>query len=95
MTITGDKIHKYLGINIDYSSSVKLLFYAVNYIGNVINDIPEYIKGESETPAKHQLFDIVEDATKPSWTDADLFRQFLTHILYLENRSHTDLQNMH
>ena len=45
MNITRDKIHKYLGMNIDYSLPGKLIFYVINFIGNILNDIPEYMKG--------------------------------------------------
>ena len=45
MTITRGKIHKYLGINIYYSLTVKVKFSMVDYIGNILDDIPEYIKG--------------------------------------------------
>ena len=45
MTITGDKIHKCLGMIIDYSSPDKLMLYMVDYIGKIIDDIPEDMKG--------------------------------------------------
>ena len=28
----------------------------VNYIGNILDEIPEYMKGESATPYPHHLF---------------------------------------
>ena len=40
MTITRGKIHKYLGMNIDYSSPVKLIFSVVDYIRKILYDIP-------------------------------------------------------
>ena len=43
----------------------------IDYIGNMIDNIPEYMKGESVTPVAHHLFDIVEDATKLSRTHAE------------------------
>ena len=73
MTITRGKVHKYLGMNIDYSSPGKLIFSMINYIGKMIDDIPKYMKGEPATPAAHQLFDIVEDATELSQANTDLF----------------------
>ena len=66
MTITQGKVHKYLGMTIDYSSSGKLIFLIINYIGNMLDNIPEDMKGESATPASHHLFDIAEDTTKLS-----------------------------
>ena len=47
-----------------------------DYIGKMLYGIPEHMKGGSATPAAHQLFYILEDATKISRPDADLFRQF-------------------
>ena len=66
MTITWGKVHKYLGTKIDYSSPGKVIFSIINYIGNMIDDIPEDIKGESYIPAAHRLLGIAEDTTKLS-----------------------------
>ena len=43
----------------------------------MLDDIPEYMKGESAKPTTHHIFDITEDATKLSRTDADLFHHFV------------------
>ena len=40
MTITRGKVHKYLRMTIDYSSPGKVIFSMVNYIGNMLDDIP-------------------------------------------------------
>ena len=45
MTITWGKIHKYLRMTIDCSSPGKVIFCMVNYIGKVLGDIPEDMKG--------------------------------------------------
>ena len=50
------------------------------------------MKGELATPTAHHLFDIAEDATKLSQTDADLFHHFVAQILYLSNRARPDIQ---
>ena len=52
------KVHKYLGMTIDYSLPGKVIFLTINYIINILDDIPEYMKGESATPAANRLFDI-------------------------------------
>ena len=46
ITIMRGKIHKYLGMNINYSFSGKLIFSIINYIGKIIYDILEYMKEE-------------------------------------------------
>ena len=63
----------------------------VDYIVNILDDTPEDIKGQSATPASYHLFDIVGDATKLSQTDADLFNNFVTQILYLSNQALPDI----
>ena len=40
MTITRGNVHKYLGMNINYSSPGKVIFYMFDYIGKMLNDIP-------------------------------------------------------
>ena len=91
MTITRGKLHKYLGMTNDYSSTDKVIFLMIDYIGKFIDDIPEDIKGGSSTPAAHHLFDISEDATKLSQDYADLFHHFVAQLLYLSNRARLDI----
>ena len=92
MTITQGKVHKYLGVNIDYSFPGKVIFLMIDYIGKMIEGILEDMKGETATPTSHQLFDIAEDAKKLSQADADLFHQFVAQLLYLSRRTRTDIQ---
>ena len=66
MTIMRVKVHKYLRMTIDYSSPGKLILSMINYIGKMLDNIPEDMKVESAPPAAHQFFDIAEDATKMS-----------------------------
>ena len=83
--------HKYLGINIDYSSLGKVKFTMVNYIGKMLDDIPRDMKVKSETPDSHHFFDASEDATKLSQTDADLLNHFVVQILYLSKQERSDI----
>ena len=46
MTIPQGKVHKYLGMTIDYSSPGKVIFLMINYIGKILDDTPEEMKGE-------------------------------------------------
>ena len=45
MTIMRGKLHKYLGMTIDYSSHGKVIFLMINYIGKMLDDIPEDMNG--------------------------------------------------
>ena len=39
MSITRGKVHKYLGMNIDYSSTGKLILPMIDYIRRMLDDI--------------------------------------------------------
>ena len=78
-------------MTIDYSSPGKLIFLIINYIGKMLDNIPEYMKGESTTPDVHHLFDIAEDTTKLSQANAD-FSPFLAQLLYLSKRPCPDIR---
>ena len=45
MTITRVIVHQCLRMTIDYSSLGKLISSMIGYIGRILDDIPEYIKG--------------------------------------------------
>ena len=83
MTITRGKVHKYLGMTIYYSLPGKLILSMIDYIGKMLDNIPEHMRGESFTPPSHYLFDISEEATKLSQADADRFHRFVAQLLYL------------
>ena len=56
-------------MNIDYSQPGKVRLSMVYLIGKIIDEIPEDMKGKSETPAIKHLFYITEYATKLPRTD--------------------------
>ena len=56
MTTTQVKVHKYLRITIHYSSPSKEIFSMIDYIGKIIDDITEYMKGELSILDAHHLF---------------------------------------
>ena len=58
MTTTRGKVHKYLEMTNDYSSPGKVIFLMTDYIGKMLDNISEDMKGESDTPAVHHLFGI-------------------------------------
>ena len=79
-------------MNIDYSSPSKVILLMINYIGNMIDYIPEEMKGKSSTPASHHLFEISEDATKLSHSDAELLHHFVAQLLYLSKGDCPEIQ---
>ena len=91
MTIMWGNVHRYLRMTIYSSSTGKLIFLMVDYIGNMLDDIPEDMKGESATPDAYQIFDIAEDTTKLSRTDENVFHHFEARLLYILGRAHKNI----
>ena len=58
MTIMRGKVHKYLRITIDQSSPSNIILSMIDYIGKMLDNITEYMKWESATPAAHHHLDI-------------------------------------
>ena len=79
-------------MTIDYSSPGKVIFSMIDYIGNMLDYVPEDVKCESATPAAHHFFDISEDATKLSQADTYLYHHFVAKLLYLSNRARLDIK---
>ena len=59
----------------------------INYIGKILDDITEDIKGKSPTPDAQHLFDIAEEKIKLSQADANIFYH-LQHKYYIFQRGH-------
>ena len=93
MTSTWDKIHKCLGMTTNYSFLVKVKFSMENYIGNMLDVIPEDMRGEVATLSTHHIFYIPEDMTKLPQTNADLLYHFVVQILYLSKQSRPEIQS--
>ena len=64
----------------------------IDYIGKMLDNILEYMKGGLATPAPHYLFDIEEDAIKLPQDDADLSHHFVAQLLYLSKRARPEIQ---
>ena len=64
----------------------------IDYIGKIIDNIPDDTEGESTTHAAHYFFEISEDEKKLSQADADLFHNFVAQLLYLSIRAHPVIQ---
>ena len=55
----------------------------IDYTGKILDNIPEDVKGVSSTLDVHHLFDIAEDATKLSQSNAELFHHFVAQLPFL------------
>ena len=70
-------------MTINYSSTGEVKFSMVKYIGNMPENIPEEIKGESATPSGHHIFNTSEDLIKLFKSNEDIFHHIVAQLLYL------------
>jgi len=61
MSVTRDKAHKYLGMDLDYTGHIFVKISMIKYVDKFIRDFPEKVTTKSANPASDHLFDISED----------------------------------
>ena len=61
MTVHRRKVHKYLGMDLDFSSPKVLKIGMIKYIKKIHKEFPEEIKSVAATPAAEHLFEVCED----------------------------------
>ena len=94
MTVTREKVHKYLGITIDFSEKGKVNFTMYYYISDMLEDLNKNKNtGEGSTPAGDHLFATNEYNTENlSKEETITFHYVTAKLLYLAKRSRPDLQ---
>ena len=60
LTIHQGKVHKYLGIKLDYFNQGKVKIDTTDYLKTILDDIPDKYQGISITPAANHLFEVNE-----------------------------------
>jgi len=64
VTVHHGKVHEYLGMDLDFSSSQVLKIWMIKYIKNIQEEFPEEIKLVAATPAADHLFCVRKDNKK-------------------------------
>ena len=94
ITKTRGKVHDYLGMVLDFSTPGKVKFSMVDYIKEMLDELPEDMAGEAATPAANHLFE-VNEATSEMLLDeqhADMFHHNTAKLLFLCKRARPDVQ---
>jgi Reverse transcriptase (RNA-dependent DNA polymerase) len=92
LTISRGKVHEYLGMTIDFSEKGKVKFTMLDYVENVLKELPADMSGTVRTPAASHLFDVNEDAEKLSAELGDFFHHNVAKLLFLCKRARPDIQ---
>ena len=92
LTITRGKIHDYIGMTIEYCADNSVQITMIDYIANMLSELPPDMDGESATPAATHLFDISETPVMLSEAKAQLFHHNVAKLLFLCKRARPDIQ---
>jgi hypothetical protein len=83
LTVTRGKIHRYLGMILDYSTVGKVQIKMSDYIKGILESLPPSMDGESATPAANHLFTINKDAKILEPPEAEMFHHYVAKLLFL------------
>ena len=93
ITVTRGKVHDYLGMTIDYSKKGKVKITMMDYIQDLLKELPTEMKGEAATAAANHLFEVNgEDPVKLDEEIAVMFHHNVAKLLFLCKRARPDLQ---
>jgi hypothetical protein len=92
LAATTGMIHDYLGITIDYSEKQKVKFTMYDYLEDILNEMPDDMKGTAPTPASDNLFDVDEDSPALNEKESDFFHRTTARLLFAAKRARPDLQ---
>ena len=71
MTVIRGKVHGFVGIDIEFKDNKTEWITMINYLTECFNAFVEPINKGANTPAKHNLFDVLDDE-KMSEENTDL-----------------------
>ena len=94
-TISRGKVHKYLGMDIDWLTKPGVMIVSmVKYLQKIIEEFPEAIKSTSPSPAGDHLFDVREEANRKVLPEeqARQFHYTVAQLLFLCKRAHPDIE---
>lgn len=92
LTVTRGRVHDYLGMTIDYQEDGKVKFTMIDYIENMLNEVPGDISGESATPAGNHLFKVNIEPELLNEADSEMFHHYVAKLLFLSKRARPDIQ---
>eukprot|EP00978_Attheya_sp_CCMP212_P044734 scaffold320412_cov39-Attheya_sp.AAC.1 len=95
ITVKRGKFHDYLGMTLDFSSPGKVRVTMIDYIKNMLADLPSDMDGAAATAAPTHLFEV--NITDPIMLDEDnatLFHHNVAKLLFLCKRACPDIQTM-
>jgi len=93
ITVKRGKIHDYLGMTLDFSSPGKVRVTMIDYIKNMLADLPSDMDGIAATAAPSHLFEVnMNDPIMFDEDNATLCHHNVAKLLFLCKRARPDIQ---
>ena len=86
------KVHDYIGMTIDYDHDKAVQLTMIDYIKDMLSELPPDMDGESATPAANHLFDVSDSPVPLSEENGQLFHHNFAKLLFLCKRARPDIQ---
>ena len=91
MKVTCGKVHKFLGMSIDYTASSSATITMKSYQKEEIRDLRLAITHSAATPANCHIFAVNLSSTKLETGNADVFRSIVCKLLCVTLLAHPDI----
>jgi hypothetical protein len=93
LTVQRGLLHDYLGMTIDFSIKGKVMITMIDFIEKMLEEIPEDMKGEKQSPAQDHLFKVnEEDGVKLEEKIRAIVHRNTAKLLFLSQRARPDVQ---
>ena len=93
MTVNQGKVHKYLGMTLDYTTKVICKVIMLDYIEELFktfNKMDQKATGTKTSAAPSNLFVVKEDCTKLTKEESEKFHSVMAKILFATKRARPD-----
>ena len=93
MKVSRGKVHDYLGMTLDFTSTGRLSITMIPYVKDMLTLFSTFDPSEktAKTPAAEHLFDINDDCTPLPPKGVTTFHNFVAKALFLTKRAHPDI----
>jgi hypothetical protein len=92
LTASTGLIHDYLGITINFDEPHKVKFTMIDYLEDILSEMPSDMEGIVRTPAQDDLFTVDESSPLLNVKDADFYHHTTARLLFPAKIARPDLQ---
>jgi hypothetical protein len=89
---TRAKMHKYLGMTLDFSVDGKVKVIMQDYIKEMLDELGPDMDGVAATPAANHMFTVNSEPVFLDEKAAELFHHYTAKLLFLSRRARPDIQ---